>query len=103
MFKPVASQTSPVTDSQLLIKNQVLEFLNAHQKSQLVAQLYQETKDSNPLSLKEVIDNLPQKRIEEIFIVYLQKPVVKVWRWSLLFLGLMLGMCFFTGLESIGF
>lgn len=91
------------THSQLVIRQRVLEFLSEHKNSQLVAQLYEETFEYKPISLEDVVKHLSSKRIEELFIVYLQKPALKLWRWSLLFLGLILGLCLFTTLSSLRF
>ena len=141
--------------SQLVIRKQVLAFLNEHKKSQLVAQLYEETIEAvtsyqspvtsngqftvthnqsqvnnccvtaksedertilvtgdwrlvtefkdKPMSLEDVVKNLSSKRIEQLFIVYLEKPTRKLWRWSLTFLGVILGLCLFTSLSALRF
>ncbi len=89
--------------SQLVIRKQVLAFLNEHKKSQLVAQLYEETIEKQPMSLEDVVKNLSSKRIEQLFIVYLEKPTIKLWRWSLTFLGVILGLCLFTSLSALRF
>ncbi|EAZ88155.1 hypothetical protein [Crocosphaera chwakensis] len=89
--------------SQVVIRKRVLEFLNEHKKSQLVAQLYQETFEYQPMSLEEMVNNLSSKRIDELFMIYIQKPAIKLWRWSLSFLGLILGLCLFTTLSSLRF
>ena len=91
------------THAQVIIRKQVLAFLNEHKKSQLVAQLYEETIQDKPMSLEDVVKNLSSKRIEELFIVYLEKPTIKLWRWSLTFLGVILGLCLFTSLSALRF
>ena len=75
---------------------QLLTFLRETPKgsAKLVKKLYEQsgkTHQQNSLSLEQLLESFDPEQINYLYLKYIERPTRRVWRWSLILLGFMLG------------